>query len=106
MGSGPICLVCDRVPGQGLATQQASNHSVEKTPANTTGGQIGEEATLAEMGTETLAEGIMWGLGYFPLGLLLALHRGPRDTSWQGRSESTVGGDGMLRLTKGSVIWL
>lgn len=38
---------------------------------------MGEEAVLVEMRIDPLFEARMWGLDYFPLGLLLAFHRSP-----------------------------
>lgn len=38
---------------------------------------MGEDAALVEMRIEPLVEARMWGLEYFPLGLLLAFHMGP-----------------------------
>lgn len=72
------------VPGHSVGLQQLL---VENVPVNTTRRQEGrrgrQEAALAEMRIEPLVEARMWGLEYFPLGLLLlAFHRGPWGPSW------------------------
>lgn len=78
MGSGPVCLVHDSVPGQCLVAKHTSSNYLLKIHQQIQQEDKWERGLLwVEMRLEPLFEARTWGLGYFPLGLLLALHRGP-----------------------------